>query len=284
MNHAQTVLLVGCGDLGIRVAAQLPAGDYRPLGVRRSPEKLPVQLQGPAADYTRSGQLGFVADLAPEVVVATLVPLEFSDAGYRAGFRDAMANLVEVLAISKPRLAIMVSSTRVYAERDGGWVDETSALAVGEPRSAAIIEAESLLLSSGLNAAVVRFGGIYGDPEGRLLERIASGRVSAASPRRFTNRIHRDDAAGFLAHLITRNDCSPCPVYNGVDDCPAPAHEVETWIAERLGVTPREYLPAAAAGHKRCRNLALHQSGYRLQYPDYRAGYGEVLGRRRAPR
>ncbi len=281
MSRPQTVLLVGCGDLGVRVAAGLPDDGYRSLGVRRSPEKLPVQLRGPAADYSRPGQLGFIVDLAPDVVVATFVPTRFSDAGYRAGFRDAMANLVDVLAVCNPRLTIMVSSTRVYAERDGGWVDETSALAVGEPRSAAIIEAESRLLSSGLGAAVVRFGGIYGDPNGRLLDRVASGRLSAASPRRFTNRIHRDDAAGFLAHLITRDDVSTGMVYNGVDDCPAPAHEVESWLADRLGVTSREYVPGAAAGHKRCRNLALHRSGYRMRYPDYRAGYGEVLQRRR---
>ncbi|MEH6637466.1 MAG: hypothetical protein V7700_18240, partial [Halioglobus sp.] len=76
------------------------------------------------------------------------------------------------------------------------------------------------------------------------------------------------------------------PVYIGVDDRPAPQFEVESWLAEQMGVEvrPAEVRPAEAqprvvapAGHKRCRNRALHSSGYQLLYPDYKSGYAATL-------
>jgi hypothetical protein len=136
---------------------------------------------------------------------------------------------------------------------------------------------------------VVRFAGIYGYPGGRLLERIRRGELSPEHPPRFSNRIHRDDCAGFLCHLLGRVEAGQGVerVYNGVDDLPAPQFEVEAWLAAQMGVeaTPvkppgisdpniRETMPA---GHKRCSNRLLHASAYKLIYPDYRSGYGAVL-------
>ncbi len=284
MNESERVCIVGCGDLGIRLAARLPRSAYQVTGIRRSPRQLPPQLRGPAADYTQPGSLDFLVVQRPAVVIATLVPTAYTDAGYDAGFRRAMANLIAALAEYQPRLVIMVSSTRVYAERDGGWIDEASPLAADEPRAAAIIDAERQLQASGLPAAVVRFGGIYGDPQGRLLDRLAAGRLSAPQPLRFSNRIHRDDAAGFLAHLVNLDAGGLAPVYNGVDDCPAPLQEVESWIAERLGAVELQYAESSGegSGHKRCRNQRLHDSAYPLCYPDYRQGYGAVIAERLA--
>lgn len=175
----------------------------------------------------------------------------------------------------------MVSSTRVFAEREGGWVDETSDLEREDPRAQAIIEAERALLDSGHTACVVRFGGIYGAPGGRLLARIRRGELCAPEPVRYTNRIHRQDCGGFLAHLLLAmaSGASLEPVYIGVDDDPAPRFEVETWLAREMGIAAGQGVtaPDSRGGHKRCRNWLLHASGYRLLYPDYRSGYRAVL-------
>jgi nucleoside-diphosphate-sugar epimerase len=284
MTTPESLYLVGCGDLALRLCAVLPAGRYRAVGVCRSPARLPAALAGIAADYTRPGDLDFLGGKSPDLVVATFVPAAYTEEGYRAGFSDAMSNLLAGLAACRPRLTIMVSSTRVYAEQAGRWVDEDSPLATGEPRAEAIISAERQLLQSGLACAVVRCGGIYGDPHGRLLARLAAGKLSAPEPVRYSNRIHRDDAAGFLAHLLASRPADVAPVYNCVDDCPAPVQEVEAWLAERLGGACTEtatHLPAGETSHKRCRNTPLHESGYRLRYPDYRSGYAAVLSERR---
>lgn len=277
---ARSVLVLGCGDLGLRLAGALPA-HWQFTGVCRSPAKLPPGVAALAADYTRPGSLDALAALAPDYVVTTLKPVGRDAAGYRRGFALATRHLLEGLEQHRPRAVLMVSSTRVYAEERGGWVEEDAPLATSDPAARAIIDAEEQLLGSGHRTAAIRCGGIYGEPGGRLLSRVAGGGITAATPERFSNRIHRDDVAGLLAHLIGRVEVgeSLAPVYLGVDDCPAPQHEVEAWLAGQLGVVaaPTRQPPAT---HKRCRNLALSASGYRLRHPDYRSGYAAVLAAR----
>ena len=182
----------------------------------------------------------------------------------------------------------MASSTRVFAESQGGWVDESSALSKSDSWAQAIITAEQQLLSSAYSASVVRFGGIYGIPGGRLLSRVRRGELCPPAPVSYTNRIHREDCGGFLAHLLrlARAGEKLLPVYIGVDDEPAPRYEVESWLADRMGVM-HEYDGLAtslqqptqhnASGHKRCCNRALRESGYDLLYPNYKSGYDALL-------
>ena len=276
-----SVLIVGCGDLGARAGSHLKASGWQVAGVRRNAALLSPGFTGYPADYTEEGSLGFLAALEPDFLLVTPNPAEMTVEGYRRGFPGAMRNILACLGAHRPRGILMVSSTRVFAEREGGWVDETSDLEREDPRALAIIEAERALLDSGHTACVVRFGGIYGAAGGRLLARIRRGELCAPEPVRYTNRIHRQDCGGFLAHLLlAMASGAPLePVYIGVDDDPAPRFEVETWLAREMGIAagPGVTAPDSPGGHKRCRNRLLHASGYRLLYPDYRSGYRAVL-------
>jgi nucleoside-diphosphate-sugar epimerase len=287
MMKSNSILFVGCGDLGARSGALLLERGWQVAGLRREPARLPPGFVGFAGDYTAPRSLDFIATLQPDFVVATANPSDRSVEGYRRGFIQGAQNLLAGLGGHTPRAILWVSSTRVYAERDGGWVDETSALSVDDPRAVAMVAAEQLLLESPLQACVIRFAGIYGYPGGHLLERIRRGELSPPQPPRYSNRIHRDDCAGFLCHLLEQAcvGAALAPVYNGVDDLPAAQFEVDTWLAAALGVpaTPPEiqrpvFPEAMRDGHKRCSNRLLHASGYTLQYPDYRSGYRAVLG------
>ncbi|MCB1674942.1 MAG: epimerase [Pseudomonadales bacterium] len=286
---SNSILFVGCGDLGCRSGAILLERGWQVSGLRRDPSKLPAGFVGFAGDYTEAGSLDFIAQLRPDYVVATFNPSDRSVAGYHRGFAGGTRNLLAGLGSHRPRGILAASSTRVYAERDGGWVDEHSALDADDPRALAMIAAERALLDSTHATGVIRFAGIYGYPGGRLLERIRRGELSPERPLRYSNRIHRDDCAGFLCHLLERNVTGEklAPVYNAVDDMPAAQFDVETWLAAAMGVTK----PGTAAqrfsgagsdnplkfGHKRCTNRLLHASAYKLVYPDYRSGYGAVL-------
>ncbi len=284
-----SILFVGCGDLGCRAGSRLLAAGCQVTGQRRNPSHLPAGFRGVAADYTTPGGLDFIAGLAPDYVVATFNPSERSEEGYRRGFTGGAQNLLDGLAGHRPKAIILVSSTRAYAECDGGWVDEGSDLAQDDPRATAMIAAEQLLLNSPHPASVVRFAGIYGTPAGRLLQRIQRGEISPELPLRYGNRIHRDDCAGFLCHLLecARRGSKLAPLYNGVDDLPAAQFEVESWLATRLGVpvatsgevssTAKTAPNSNSPGHKRCSNRLLRASGYELIYSDYRSGYGAVL-------
>jgi len=283
---SSSVLIVGCGDLGIRTGTLLLKEGWSVAGARRNPARLPAEFNGYGADYTAAGSLDFAAALKPDCVLATFNPPDRSTAGYVKGFRTAAANLLAGLGGHRPRCILMASSTRVFAESEGGWVDEASPLATTDPWAQAIIAAEDTLRSSGHPVAVVRFAGIYGIPGGRLLSRIRRGELCPPEPVSYTNRIHREDCAGFLAHLLQRaaGGTTLDPVYIGVDNLPAPRYEVESWLARELGITELEMPPPFAdptrhnsAGHKRCRNDALRASGYRLVFPTYKEGYLALL-------
>ena len=280
-----SILFAGCGDLGIRCGSILLEKGWEVAGVRRDPSQLPAGFRRCAADYTLPGGLDIAGSLRPDYVVASFNPSDSTVDGYRRGFTLAAQNLLEGLGEHRPTAILMASSTRVFAERDGGWVDETSPLSTDDPRALAIIAAEQLLRESPHRVSVVRFAGIYGATGGRLLRKVRRGELAHSETARYGNRIHRDDCAGFLVHLLERAEAGTelAPVYIGVDDLPAPQWQVERWLATRLGLpavpasTPAPSGGFMPAGHKRCSNRLLRASGYRLLYPDYRAGYGAVL-------
>lgn len=278
-----SLLIVGCGDIGIRTGALLKPQGWAVSGVRRDSSKLPAEIIGYTADYTEASSLDFLAQLKPDFVIVTLNPTDRTGMGYKTGFEIAMSNLISGLGPHRPRHILMTSSTRVFAEASGGWVDEFSPLAQDDVCARAIIAAEQLLLTSRHSASVVRFAGIYGASGGRFISRIRRGELCPLRPVRYTNRIHRDDCAGFLAHLLQLVDAGETlePLYIGVDDEPAPRYEVEAWLADAMGLESLATgeVPAGRGtdGHKRCRNDALHNSAYELLYPNYKRGYSTLL-------
>lgn len=277
-----SLLIVGCGQLGERVGLSLVDQGWRVGAIRRNPPASDNTFEWFAADYSLPRSLHFVEAWRPDAILMTPTPASMDEAGYVAGFPHAVSNLLNGLGDHLVRSLLMVSSTRVYAEAAGGWVTEDSALSETDPRALAIIEAERQCLDSKHPATVVRCGGIYGGASNRLLGRIQRGNISPESPVRYTNRIHRDDAAGFIVHLLdmAMTGTTLAKAYNCVDNYPAPAHEVDTWLANAIKAQaqPEPPLPATATqGHKRCSNHLLHTTGYTLRYKDYREGYAAVL-------
>ena len=185
-----------------------------------------------------------------------------------------------------------LSTTGVYGDHGGGWVDEETALTPATARGRARVEAESawgaLADRTGAALHVFRLAGIYGPGRGPF------AKVRAGTARRIVkagqvfSRIHVDDIAAVLAASIDR----PAPggrVYNVCDDDPAPPQDVIAHAADLLGL-PRP--PEVAFGDadlgpmarsfyaesKRVRNDRIKDElGVRLHHPDYRAGLVALL-------
>jgi nucleoside-diphosphate-sugar epimerase len=173
------------------------------------------------------------------------------------------------------------SSTGVYAQSHGEWVDEDSPTEPTGFSGLRVLEGERLALEGVPGAVVVRFGGIYGPGRTRLVDTVRRGATCVESPPLYTNRIHRDDCAGVLRHLLSLERAASA--YVAVDHAPAPQCEVMDWLAARLGVpAPRRVRgqapEAGPGGSKRCRNARLLASGYAFLYPTYREGYAALLG------
>ena len=129
---------------------------------------------------------------------------------------------------------------------------------------------------------MVRFGGIYGPRRARLIEQVREGRAEwRRSQPQWTNRIHRDDCAGLLLHLMNLDP--PEELYLGSDCEPAKEGDVLRWLAGVLGAPdPRpahagESASRSPRGNKRVRNDRILASGYRFLFPTYREGYRAVL-------
>lgn len=262
------ILIAGCGDLGNRLAAR--GGDREYHGLRRSPENLPRTVHGHAGDLSRPESLQTVAG-SWDAVVYTATPDARTPEAYRAAYVAGLEHLLD--AVTAHRL-IFVSSTAVYGQDTGQWVDESSETVPARFNGEILLAAEARVRAAG--GVVVRFSGIYGPGRDGLVRMARSGNLRCRrEPPVWTNRIHADDCAAVLDHLIGLAD--PAPLYCASDRCPAPRWEVLSWLAERLGVAGPEEADQDSGQGRRVDARRLYNSGLRLCYPDYRAGYAAVL-------
>ena len=277
MEHL-SIAIIGFGDIGARVSARLPAR-WRAVALRRRVSEVPRGVRAVAADLGDAASLRVLESLAPDALLVTLSPGARDIDAYREGFAGAMRRIVDGFGAHRPGRAFFLSSTRVYAETNGGWVDESAPLALDDPHAAAIVEAEECFRDAFADAVVLRAGGLYGHGPGPLLRAVTAQRLRPLEPVVFGNRIHRDDAAGFIVHAL-EGELRHTTV-NLVDDGCVPLQEVERWLCEQLRLPydppsgPGEGAPAPR--HKRIRNDRLRDSGYSLRYPDFRSGYADVL-------
>jgi nucleoside-diphosphate-sugar epimerase len=277
------VLIAGCGYLGAALGAVLDRDSHAVFGLRRRAGALPWGVRPIEADLCIPSTL---RELPPQLdfVFFAAAPGGRDDALYRALYVEGLRNLTAALAEQKqePKRIFFTSSTAVYGQQDGEWLDESSPTEPTGFSGRRLLEAEALLFEGPTAATVVRFGGIYGPRRTSLVERVRTGRmVYQADPPRFTNRIHRDDCAGALRHLMSLPE--PERLYLGVDSEPAAEADVTRWLAGVLGAPPPRAGAAEAtpdpsrSGSKRCRNDRLLASGYEFQYPTFREGYTAVL-------
>lgn len=282
MNPSPSLLLAGCGDIGSRLARLMLSADWTVYGLRRDISRLPVGVLAVAGDLHHATCPSAWPGVELDYLVYCVATSESGEAGYRAAYVDGLRHVLSWLAQAgqRPKRVLFVSSTSVYGQRGGEWVDETS---VTEPEGFSgriMLEAEQLLLSSGLPASVLRLSGIYGPGREFLLNQVRQGYRVVSEPPLYGNRIHADDAAGLLAFLLQADARGVAleECYIGVDDAPAPLHEVVAWLRDYLSVTTwAEESSVRRSGSKRCSNAGARALGWTPQYPSFREGYAALL-------
>ncbi|AJO81467.1 SDR family oxidoreductase [Pseudomonas sp. MRSN 12121] len=279
---APTVLIAGCGDVGSRLARQLLAENWQVHGLRRTVAQLPAGVIGVAGDL-------FNAQCPPawptgplDYLVYSAAATEHDEAGYRAAYVEGLTHVLGWLKQhgQSPKRLLFVSSSSVYGQKDGEWIDETSPARAEGYSGRLMLEAEQVALRSGIPASLVRLTGIYGPGREWLLNQVRQGYRVVIDPPLYGNRIHADDAAGLLAFLLRtdRRGTALEDCYIGVDDAPAPLAEVVAWLREYLGVT--EWAADASvrrSGSKRCSNARARALGWEPRYPSFREGYAQIL-------
>jgi nucleoside-diphosphate-sugar epimerase len=282
MSGCNSLLIAGCGDVGTRLGLRMVEQGWRVLGMRRNLAALPAAIEPLAGDLH--------ADACPpdwpqgplDYVVYCAAATRHDEAGYRAAYVDGLRRVLGWLEQhgQRPRRILFASSSGVYGQQEGEWIDEGSP-AEAQSFSAVIMrEAARVALESGLPATTVRLTGLYGPGREWLLSQVRNGYRVSETPPLYGNRIHVDDAAGLFATLL-QADVAGRPLadcYLGVDDEPAPLHEVVAWLRGQLGVSHwSDEQRVRRAGSKRCSNARARALGWAPQYPSYRDGYAAIL-------
>lgn len=287
------VVIFGCGYVGIELGRQL-AGRCDVVGVRRSDTGIDAiesaGFTGVRADVTDPGTLAAVPDADAVVFAASSGGrgVEAAREIYVEGQRTVLDHFEG--RQDPPDRYVYTSSTGVYGDNDGGWVDEETSLSPRTERARVLVDAERVALEGAdereIDGTVARLAGLYGPGRYRL-DRYLEGPVTEG----YLNLVHRDDAAGAIAFFLTEDRARNERVLV-VDDEPVSKWELADWLASNCGVDepPKrtraerledETVSAAAKrrirASKRCRNDKLRGLGYELLYPTFRKGYREAI-------
>lgn len=287
----------GLGYSALALAESLRADGWALAGTCREPEKADA-LRGKGIETHVFDGTEPLAGVAAALTGATHIlisapPDESGDPVLRWHGAD-----IARLAVATPGLAWLayLSTTGVYGDRQGGWVDEGSERLPTGPRGRKRVIAEdgwlTLWRDHGVPAHLFRLAGIYG-PGRSALDTVRKGKAQRVhKPGQVFSRIHVADIVAALRASMARPN--PGAAYNLCDDNPAPPDEVIRYACELLGVTPPPVVPFDSAtlspmarsfydDNKRVRNDRIKtELGVALRYPDYRAGLTALL-QARAP-
>lgn len=271
------ILMVGCGDVGSRLAALLLTEGHELHILSRRP-KVMAGAHGCRGDVTQPDTLHLPQAL--DYVFVMLAPDQSGEAAYRRLYYEGTQNVLVALQGQKPKRIFWVSSSSVYGQNDGSWVSEESPAEGGSASSRVLLESEVLVCDSPWPATIIRFAGIYGPGRLRLPNWVKEGKPVQAEPPAWTNRIHVEDCAGLLQFLLQKVEAGEAlsSLYIGVDNEPVPQHEVLDWLAEKMQCVkvPRMNMTSADQ-NKRLSNKKIRAAGYEFRYPDFRSGYLEIL-------
>ena len=314
------ILVVGFGDLGLRLSKILTDSGHKVWGAkRRLPEKkgdflpfsdTPVELIYLDVSMPIPKEF-FIKDW--DFVVITLTPSERSSQAYRQVYLQGAENIAHGFSRynDSVRRFFWVSSTSVYSQEHGEWVNELSETSPKTETGNILLQSE-LAISSQLPTTVIRFSGIYGTSRLALLRKTKTlietylkegGDKSSQSFYQYllisdssnywTNRIHRDDCASVLAYLMDycekgfdNSSAKTTDTGKGMPDVvlasdkePVSMFHVMTWLGREMNLLEGDF-SSEDEGHitsKRCSSEQLQQLGFQFQYPTYREGYKSVL-------
>lgn len=273
-----TLLSLGHGYTSSALAARLVPLGWTVIGTCRDPAR---------ADLLRATgvePLLLPADLSPALARAThVLAAAAPDAQGDPFLRMAGA----ALRAAHPRWVGYLSTTAVYGDHQGAWVDEATPINPQSLRARQRVQAEAAWLATGLPVHIFRLAGIYGPGRGPF-EKVRDGSARRIiKPGQVFSRIHVADIAETLLASIRRPN--PGAIYNVCDDDPAPAEDVLSHAAYLLGLPEPPAIPydeaemtplarSFYAESKRVRNDRIKtELGVNLRYPDYRAGLAELL-------
>jgi nucleoside-diphosphate-sugar epimerase len=278
LTPMNTLLSLGHGYSAAALARVLIPQGWRVIGTTRTPANMP------AIASTGVEPLLWPTDLSPVLQQATHILASAAPDAAGDPFLQAAG---AALTAAPAKWVGYLSTTGVYGDHKGAWVDENTPLTPTSTRGEHRVLAENQWLATGLPVHIFRLAGIYGPGRGPF-EKVRDGTARRLiKPGQVFSRIHVDDIAATLAASIARP--APGTVYNVCDNDPAPPEDVLSHAARLLGLPDPPEVDFATADlppmvrsfyseSKRVSNRRIRQDlGVKLAYPDYRTGLAALL-------
>lgn len=285
-----SIQVVGAGYVGSAIAAYFKSKKQKVSALFRNPAKKEM--------FEKQGIIPVQADLShpaglekippAHFAVISVAPDESTEDAYRRVYMDGVRHYLESLKTKlRPHLIVYISSTSVWKERGGEWVDESISADPDTEKGKILLEAEEQVLRSGYPSVVLRLAGIYGPSRNRLAAYQAGTWPAPGGADRYLNLIHRDDIVELMPVLFNKG--KEGEIYTGVDDEPVLLSEMVKWLSV-MGSVPLPKVPGLQSGTsnpvllegvpvggKRCSNAKLKSLGYAFKYPSFREGYKGFL-------
>lgn len=270
-----SVLIIGHGYIGSTLAQWLAYEGFPVAAVNRSTKETgsyPVL----AADVSVLESVQLLRDQLPFARPEAIVHCASSGRGGAEAYRDVFLRGTKNLQTVFPDTPIFfTSSSSVYGQTDGSMVNEESPTEPDRETSQILCEAESLVCGKG--GIALRLAGIYGPGRSIHLKKMLEGTatIESGEPSRFLNQIHRDDAAGAIAHLLREGVAKFAGrVFNVSDDSPITQRDCYETMADFFDLPiPPEAPPdknrKRAWTNKIVDNSALRATGWELCYPGF---------------
>lgn len=285
---SRSLLILGCGYVGTRLALNCIQHGFGVLALTRSnetAEKLKnlgiPSIQANQPDRLDSSQLTDITHLVDSI------PLSKDGSEPQAPQRQWLSKTISHLP--NLRWAGYLSSTSVYGDANGDWVDESYPCKPTSGRGKARLQAEQHWLQSFEHAEIFRLAGIYG-PERHILPSLQQGnyRTIDWQPPHYSSRIHVDDIVGALMTAMDSPDAGR--ILNLADDLPLPNIDYARELSQAFGfpepivLSPEQAhreLPASSLSffqdNKRIDNHRLKELlSYSLKYPSFREGFQAI--------
>lgn len=282
-------LIFGCGYLGLRVAKLWLDRGIAVAAVTRSEARAAelnrIGIKPVIADVTDPKSLQTLSDLQGVEGILYAVGLDRSSGkSMEEVYLDGLGHALDALKTVLPRRLVFVSSTSVYAQEDGLWVNETSPLTASSGSGKIVSLAEELLRSRAPAAVVLRFAGIYGP--GRLLRQnpIEKGEPIPVEPDKWLNLVHVEDGA--VAVDLAWDQAPPGSDYLIADGNPVTRGDFYRTLARLLGAPEPRFVPGIAGqrggpdgAHRRIDSTrAQNQLGWIPRFANHEAGLRAILG------
>lgn len=270
------IAIIGCGYLGSRVAALWSARGHQVTATTRSPERLKElsEIAQKSVLYHGYDLEELFPILEPNEVILVTISAESPEHYEHAYLGTARLMRRAALEISTPKRLIYTSSTSVYGEHHGYWVDEASELKATSDQARILMQTEEIYLSLrelGWSPLILRLAELYG-PERELRRRLESGERMWGHGNDYTNMVHQEDVAlaidyGLRHHLEG--------IFNVVDD----DHTIRKELYQRIAKA--HHLPKVVwgrpmhgmqRGNKRVSNHKLKATGFVFHHPEHSSG------------